>query len=83
MRLLAPRVLAIAAGGLIIFTNVRTLLGLDAVQSRPPGAGAYYAILGALAALWIAGMVWVVRRELADRTARRSPDRPEKVLVNQ
>ncbi len=83
VRLLAPRVLAIAAGGLIIFTNIRTLLGLDAVQSVLPGAGAYYAILGALAALWIAGMVWVVRRELADRKAERSPDEPEKVLVNQ
>lgn len=83
VRLLAPRVLAIAAGGLIIFTNIRTLLGLVAVQSALPGAGAYYAILGALAALWIAGMVWVVRRELADRTAERSPDEPEKVLVNQ
>ncbi|WP_016995676.1 sulfite exporter TauE/SafE family protein [Kocuria atrinae] len=83
VRLLAPRVLAIAAGGLIIFTNVRTLLGLDAVQSVLPGAGAYYAILGVLAALWIAGMVWVVRRELADRKAERSPDEPEKVLVNQ
>ncbi|MEX3509879.1 sulfite exporter TauE/SafE family protein [Kocuria carniphila] len=83
VRLLAPRILAIAAGGLIIFTNVRTLLGLDAVQSVLPGAGAYYSILGALAALWIAGMVWVVRRELADRKAERSPDEPEKVLVNQ
>ena len=83
VRLLAPRVLAIAAGGLIIFTNVRTLLGLDAVQAHLPGAGTYYVILGAVAALWIAGMVWVVRRELAERKAERSPDERDKVLVSQ
>lgn len=81
VRLLAPRVLAIAAGGLIIFTNVRTILRLDAVQAFVPGPGTYYTILGALAALWIAGMVWVVRRELADRRAERSLGEPEKVLV--
>ncbi|MBD2763153.1 sulfite exporter TauE/SafE family protein [Kocuria sp. cx-455] len=81
VRLIAPRVLAIAAGGLIIFTNVRTILRLDAVEALVPGPGTYYTILGALAALWLAGMVWVVRRELADRKAERSLDEPEKVLV--
>lgn len=81
VRLIAPRVLAIAAGGLIIFTNVRTILRLDAVEAIVPGPGTYYTILGALAALWIAGVVWVVRRELADRKAERSLGEPEKVLV--
>ena len=73
--------LAIAAGGLIIFTNVRTILRFDAVEAIVPGPGTYYTILGALAALWIAGVVWVVRRELADRKAERSLGEPEKVLV--
>ena len=81
VRLIAPRVLAIAAGGLIIFTNVRTILRFDAVEAIVPGPGTYYTILGALAALWIAGMVWVVRRELADRLTERSLGEPEKVLV--
>ncbi|GAA4691254.1 sulfite exporter TauE/SafE family protein [Kocuria gwangalliensis] len=81
VRLIAPRVLAIAAGGLIIFTNVRTILRFDAVEAIVPGPGTYYTILGALAALWIAGVVWVVRRELADRKAERSLGEPEKVLV--
>ena len=67
VRCLAPRILAVGAGGLIIFTNTRTLLRLDAVQARLPGDAAYYAILGALALLWIVAVVWVVRRELADR----------------
>lgn len=81
VRLIAPRVLAIAAGGLIIFTNVRTILRFDAVEAIVPGPGTYYTILGALAALWIAGVVWVVRREVADRKAERSLGEPEKVLV--
>ncbi|WP_290656644.1 sulfite exporter TauE/SafE family protein [Kocuria sp.] len=69
VRWLAPRILAIGAGGLIIFTNTRTLLRLDAVQEFLPGDAAYYTILGGLALLWVVAIVWVVRRELADRRA--------------
>lgn len=81
VRLLAPRVLAIGAGGLIIFTNVRTLLRLDAVENLLPGPAAYYSILGVVAALWITGMVWVVRRELTDRRAEQRAEQPHEALT--
>ena len=82
VRWLAPRVLAVGAGGLIIFTNTRTLLRLDAVQEFLPGHSTYYTILGGLALLWVVAVVWVVRRELADRragTLRTEVRIPEKV----
>lgn len=81
VRLIAPRVLAIAAGGLIIFTNARTILRLDGVQAALPGAGAYYAILGLLALTWAIGMVWVIRRERAQRRRESRADVPERVTV--
>lgn len=66
VRLLAPRILAVGAGGLIIFTNARTLLGLDAVDAVLP-TPVYVVILLFLAVVWVSAMVWVIRKELADK----------------
>ncbi|WP_178945209.1 sulfite exporter TauE/SafE family protein [Kocuria sp. TGY1127_2] len=66
VRLLAPRLLAVGAGGLIIFTNAHTLLKVDAVNAVLPGA-AYAVILLTIAALWAVALVWVVRKELSDK----------------
>lgn len=58
VRILPARVLGVAAGGLIVVTNARTLLlALGADESTGWWASA------ALAVLWIAGIVWAVRQE--------------------
>ena len=74
VRLLAPRILAIGAGGLIIVTNARTLLRVDAVRSALPDS-APTLIFAGLAVLWAGALVWVIRREVADRRA--APTRTE------
>ena len=55
---LAARVLGVAAGGLIILTNSKTI-------SEALGAtgGTVGAIAAAVAVLWISGIVWAVRQE--------------------
>jgi uncharacterized membrane protein YfcA len=71
VRYLAPRVLAMAAGGLIIWTNTRTLVNTDVVSAvLGPVTGAV--LLGVLFAAWVALIVWVTRTELRGRTAARS-----------
>ena len=72
--MLAPRILAIGAGGLIIVTNARTLLRVDAVQNTLPDA-APTLVLAGLAVLWAGALVLVIRREVADRRA--TPARTE------
>ena len=58
VKILAPRVLGVAAGGLIILTNSNTILAALGV----PGAAQAYVAL-AVAALWISGIVWAVQQE--------------------
>lgn len=61
---LAARVLGVAAGGLIVLTNSRTIaeaLGL-------PGAGVA-ALAATLAVVWVSLIVWAVRQERAVRRA--------------
>lgn len=71
VRYLAPRVLAMAAGGLIIWTNTRTLVNTDVVSAvLGPVAGAV--LLGVLFAAWIALVVRALRTELRGRTAQRT-----------
>jgi len=57
VRKLAARVLGVAAGGLIVVTNSKTIL--EAFGAN----GTAVAGCSALAALWIAGIVWAVRQE--------------------
>ncbi len=71
VRHLAPRVLAVAAGGLIILTNTRTLVNTDTGQALlGPTTGAV--LLWALLAAWVVLVVWAVRRELQVRAVERS-----------
>jgi uncharacterized membrane protein YfcA len=70
VRHLAPRILAVAAGGLIIWTNSRTLINTDTGQDLVGSGGT--ALLGALFVLWVALVVWAVRRELQVRAAERN-----------
>jgi uncharacterized membrane protein YfcA len=66
---LAARVLGVAAGGLIILTNSKTLLEAVGV----PGVGV--AITAAVVfVLWVAGIVWAVKQERLSRTAAREDD---------
>ncbi|MGY4720831.1 sulfite exporter TauE/SafE family protein [Naumannella cuiyingiana] len=67
---LPGRVLAVAAGGLIIVTNTNTLLGAFDVS------GAIRAtVLIVLAVVWVSLIVWAVRQERASR--RTDPDLTE------
>ena len=64
VRHLAPRVLGVAAGGLILLTNARTL----AVSFDVSGV-ALWALLAAIFIAWMAALGWVVKRQRASRTA--------------
>ncbi|WP_367404480.1 sulfite exporter TauE/SafE family protein [Kocuria marina] len=70
VRHLAPRILAVAAGGLIIWTNSRTLVNTDTGQALFGSAGTV--LLTGIFLAWIALIVWAVRRELQVRAAERS-----------
>lgn len=61
---LAARVLGVAAGGLIILTNSKTLLEAVGV----PGVGVA-AVAAVVAVLWISGIVWAVKQERLARAA--------------
>jgi uncharacterized protein len=58
VRHLAARVLGVAAGGLIILTNSKTLLEAVGV----PGVGVA-AAAAVIFVLWVAGIVWAVKQE--------------------
>ena len=62
---LAARVLGVAAGGLIVLTNAKTII------EAAGGAGATVGVaLVALAVLWVTGIVWAVKQERLSRAAR-------------
>jgi len=77
VRFLAPRVLAVGAGGLIILTNGRTLLGTDTAQDALP-AGASNIVLILLAVAWIITLGWVIRQQGTARALEPTPE-PQKV----
>ncbi|TYL49847.1 sulfite exporter TauE/SafE family protein [Nocardioides sp. BGMRC 2183] len=62
VRILPARVLGVAAGGLIVVTNSKTI-----AESLGASGAAVGAIAGTLAVVWIAGIVWAVRQERAAR----------------
>ncbi|MDQ1105759.1 putative membrane protein YfcA [Nocardioides zeae] len=75
VKILPARVLGVAAGGLIVLTNSTTIggsLGLVGTQ-----VGALAAVVGAL---WIAGIVWAVRDEIALRRAEAGAGEPREEL---
>jgi threonine/homoserine/homoserine lactone efflux protein len=59
---MAPRVLGVAAGGLIVITNLRTILLVAGLKDAP-----LLAVLGALLAGWLVLVAWTVRKERAAR----------------
>jgi uncharacterized membrane protein YfcA len=64
---LAARVLGVAAGGLIILTNSKTMaetLGADGTTVA--------AVAAVLAVLWVTGIVWAVRQERLSRAVERA-----------
>lgn len=63
---LAARVLGVAAGGMIILTNSKTLLESVGV----PGVGVA-ATAAVVFVLWITGIVWAVKQERLSRAAAR------------
>ncbi|MFI6164344.1 MULTISPECIES: sulfite exporter TauE/SafE family protein [Micromonospora] len=65
VRMVPPRVLGSAVGGVIILTNVRTLLLSDWIDAP---TGVRYASYLVIVAAWAAAVAWSVRQHLADRT---------------
>ena len=59
---LAARVLGVAAGGLIVVTNAKTIA--EAAGAAPQGV---WSIVAALAVVWVSGIVWAVRQERTTR----------------
>lgn len=72
VRLLPARILGSAVGGLIILTNVRTILRTDAVGLA--GTAAEAAILGAVVLVWAGAIAWSIRAYRLERAADRARD---------
>ena len=64
VRKLAARVLGVAAGGLIILTNTKTI-----AEALGANGAAVATLAAVVAVLWITGIVWAVRQERAARAA--------------
>ncbi|MBM7075104.1 MULTISPECIES: sulfite exporter TauE/SafE family protein [Micromonospora] len=64
VRLVPPRVLGSAVGGVIVLTNIRTLLRSEWIGA--PDAVRYACYL-VVVVLWVAAVTWSLRRHLADR----------------
>jgi uncharacterized membrane protein YfcA len=60
VRKLAARVLGVAAGGLIVVTNSKTI-----AEAFGAGSGTVGLVAGVLVVAWITGIVWAVRQERA------------------
>ncbi|AKT51572.1 sulfite exporter TauE/SafE family protein [Arsenicicoccus sp. oral taxon 190] len=72
VRHLPPRILGSAVGGLIVLTNVRTLLRSDWIGASGTVQAFSYA---AIAAVWVGAVAWSLRehrRELVDTDRRRA-----------
>ncbi len=74
VRMLPPRVLGSAVGGVIVLTNVRTLLRSDWIDAP---AGVRYAVFAAIFALWAAALTYSIRQHRAEVQV----ERDDRVLV--
>ncbi|GAA0951773.1 sulfite exporter TauE/SafE family protein [Virgisporangium aurantiacum] len=68
VRLLPPRVLGSAVGGVIVLTNVRTLLRSDWIDAPDP---VRYAVYVAVYAVWAAAVTYSIRQHRAESTTAR------------
>jgi len=81
VRLLPPRILGSAVGGVIVLTNVRTLLRSDWVGASGAVQGV---VLGVVVVLWAAAVAWSVRahrRAVALGSATAEVTEPAEVAV--
>jgi uncharacterized protein len=76
VRHLPPRVLGSAVGGVIVLTNVRTLLRSDWVDASE---GVQAVALGAVAVVWAAAVAWSVREHRRAAAALRADTQPSLV----
>lgn len=74
VRHLAARVLGVAAGGLIVLTNSKTIA--EAVGASGLQVGL---LAAAIAVLWVTGIVWAVRQERRSREVERLEEELETV----
>ncbi|MFE5308693.1 sulfite exporter TauE/SafE family protein [Isoptericola sp. NPDC056573] len=77
VRLVPPRVLGSAVGGIIVLTNVRTLLSLD---SFPVSDGVRTLVLAIIAVGWAAAVVYSFgqhRKAVAEERAEAAGEQPE------
>lgn len=76
VRKLAARVLGVAAGGLIVLTNSKTI-------AEALGASGYQvlALAAVLFVLWVTGIVWAVKQERRSRAAAAPADEGDLVAV--
>lgn len=78
VRLLPPRVLGSAVGGLIVLTNARTLLNLETLGLDPLLRSA---VLGLVVLAWIAAVVHSVRRHREERDLPAASARAEQEVT--
>ncbi|MER6674804.1 sulfite exporter TauE/SafE family protein [Streptomyces sp. NPDC000983] len=71
VRLVPPRVLGSAVGGVIIVTNVRTLLNSDWITAPAALSTAVYVVLYAV---WAAALAWSIRAYRAERALETEPE---------
>ncbi|MGW5635656.1 sulfite exporter TauE/SafE family protein [Streptomyces sp. NPDC003832] len=71
VRLVPPRVLGSAVGGVIIVTNVRTLLNSDWITAPAALSTAVYVVLYAV---WAAALGWSIRAYRAERALETEPE---------
>ncbi|WP_151526709.1 sulfite exporter TauE/SafE family protein [Serinicoccus kebangsaanensis] len=68
VRIVPPRILGVAVGGLIILTNTRTLLRTDFVAAGEPASSITYALI---VAVWLGALSYVIA---AHRVSRKGAD---------
>lgn len=76
VRKLPPRLLGSLVGGVIVFTNARTLL----IEFDPAGVATGWT-LGAIAVIWVAAVAWSWRQHRLERAAPDPVDEPEREPV--
>lgn len=69
VRLLPPRILGSAVGGLIVVTNLRTIL--TALETPTP---VFWSAIGAVALVWFGAVAWSVRAHRAEQATAREAE---------
>lgn len=75
VRLMPPRLLGSLVGGLIVFTNARTLI----LPADATGGVLTWWVLGGVALVWVAAIVYSVRALLRDKVELATHERPVEI----